>query len=99
MRSLITLIVCTGLIAWAHAGKHKYFGLRAVQPTAPSIATLPEAPAHKTDLSLTTEVSNTLFHLPAVHSVLQNSLRVTGRDSLVHGHLLASGLSRLRLMQ
>ncbi|PUZ20512.1 hypothetical protein DCM91_18950 [Chitinophaga costaii] len=88
------MFLCAGLIVWAHAQKHIYFGLRANQPEA-FIASMPPAEQEYVvnQEVITIKANNYLFRLPTLH---HSHLRVASQDSL-HSRLLFNGFRTLWL--
>ena len=99
MRSLLALIVCTGLIAWAHATKHKYFGLRASEPTMLSISGSPASPAITNNNDGQVKSVAVGFHLSNLQKAYMRSLYAIHHDSLWHARLLAHDLHDNVLLQ
>ncbi len=90
MRSLLALMVCTGLIAWAHATKHKYFGLRANQPLVLSVTATPAEEEDLTPKQASVRQATTPgFHLTQLQQAYMNSLSAFRRDSILRSRLLA----------
>lgn len=77
MRSILALLVCTGLIAWAHTTKHKFLGLRASQP-----ASLAVMPGQGNGSATTADFRRSVFHLPVLHSVYLHGVSAMYQDSM-----------------
>lgn len=75
MRSILALLVCTGLIAWAHTTKHKYLGLRASQPA--SLAVMPG----QDNNGAAADLHRSVFHLP-FHNVYLHGVSAMYQDSI-----------------
>lgn len=77
MRSILALLVCTGLIAWAHTTKHKYLGLRASQP-----ASLAVMPGQDNNGITSADFHRSVFHLPVLHNVYLHGVSAMYQDSI-----------------
>lgn len=91
---MLALLVCTGLIAWAHITKQKYFGLRASQP-----ASLAVKPGEDNDTATTVGFHPSVFNLPVLHNVYVRGVSAMEQDSVSRRTRFSSSTADLWQLQ